>query len=189
MKKMISVFVVTVLLLTTACSYAENSQPFDYHVLEGAEGYQYDKFEKLWKYTSDLMLQNDETMGIVAVLATGNDKSNVAVIRFGVLKNSKVQTCNKAMILLGEEIITIESINARGGYNYFMLEDKEIFSKIVNAESISIRLTVDKTNYDFEVAGNEMKLFGQKMKLLIENNFFEAMDLREDQAVSMFTVE
>ena len=140
MKKFVSFLVIGVLLSTIVCGYAENRPIFDHTLLEGKTGYQYDKFDKTWQYAVELLLENDKTTGMFFLFATGSDAFVGGSIVCAVMKDSEIKACEKAMILLNEEIITIDSINKHGDSNSLLPEDKDIISRIIQADAISIRL-------------------------------------------------
>ena len=187
MKKLISVFIATVLLLTTACSYAENSQPFDYHVLEGMEGYQYDKFEKTWCFSQELKFENDNNIASFLIMIVGNSARIIGATGAAVSVGNQIVDCDKVVMLSGDKTITVRT--GKDSSNFMTPGDEEALLLIANADGLSVRFYAGEKKYDFEIKKDAMSSFKESVNALIESNCLDSLTTFTVNPQGPFTIE
>jgi len=138
-------------------------------VLEGKDGYSYDKFEKTWEYIKANGAKNENNFGFIMLLALSGEKKEIRTSRvsFLLLKNidvnKKIDDVTKIAVIADDNYITISNIyNADniGVYLIDLSEDNiEPFKMIVDAKSVSVRVyakSVENGYEDFEMEAEQL---------------------------------
>lgn len=109
MKRFLSMLMTLVLLC--GCFAMAEVKTFDYKVLEGLDGYSYDKFEKMWSLAGEYRIKAADGYISVALIALGDKESVQGVmLTAGVYKSdgSIYGTIDKIEILADDTLIQLK---------------------------------------------------------------------------------
>ena len=166
MKRFLSMLMTLVLLC--GCFAMAEVKTFDYKVLEGLDGYSYDKFEKMWSLAGEYRIKAADGYISVALIALGDKESVQGVmLTAGVYKSdgSIYGTIDKIEILADDTLISIKMMP--------LLTDTsaEALRLISEAKEISFKIALKNAGSGtFDPTADEIADFVQAAKAIIENN-------------------
>ena len=173
MKRFLAVLMLVVMLC--GCVGLAEGKTFDNTILEGLEGYSYDKFDKSWTYGS----ADIENSGLLfGAMATGekNDVSFVTLMIGLENKGKTITDIEKVAIIADDKLITISKMQYFASAYIIELttEEMEFLQLLVNAKEISMRIYADSISagyVDFELTEDGMA----SLRTVLEN--FYSLDL------------
>lgn len=188
MKRFLAVLMLVV-MMCGCVGLAEEGKTFDPSVLEGKDGYSYDKFEKTWEYIKANGAKNENNFGFIMLLSLSGEKKEIRTSRvsFLLLKNidvnKKIDDVTKIAVIADDNYITISNIfNADniGVYLIDLSEDNiEPFKMIVDAKSVSVRVyakSVENGYEDFEMEAEQLADLKEGIELVYTYELFSPYD-------------
>ena len=166
MKRFLAVLMLVVMMC--GCVGLAEEQKFDYTVLEKLDGYNYDKFEKMWSLAGEYRIKAADGYISVTLIALGDKESVQGVmLTAGVYKSdgSIYGTIDKIEILADDTLISIKMMR--------LLTDTstETLRLISEAKEISFKIALKNAGSGtFDPTADEIADFVQAAKAIIENN-------------------
>lgn len=175
MKRMLSVLLVLV-LLCGSLAIAEQGK-FDHTTLSELEGYEYDKFDKMWVYSGSYIKKYSDATVRLCLEAIGDDENVLMVL----LDTKAIKTdgesysvVNEVQFLTDDALITCEMLPTEGEqYAIITLSDVEMLKIISEADSLSIRIKMEAGTITLEPTNEEMQEFIQVATTIYEKNVVE----------------
>lgn len=148
---------------TTEGIETEESE-FDLSILEGLDGYRYDKFDKAWVYQRDFKKEYSDAVLYISIFCSGNDEGVTAIptIVSRIYENNGNSIENRIpkytvtglSIIVGEDLYDWPKLDQiQQGGSAFVFEDGKDFLKAfgeAEPESVAIRLYCDDSHFDFD---------------------------------------
>ena len=187
MKRFLSMLMMLVLLC--GCFAMAEEKTFDYKVLEGLDGYSYDKFAKMWSYEGEY--RKNYTDGCISIkLGAGGDKESVqgVMLTAGAYKSdgSTFATIDKVDILADDTLISVKLLSLKGQeVKLLTIANVEALRIISEAKEISFKISTEYGSYFvLEPTEDEIADFIQAAKVIIENDLLsfatnEGMDSQQ----------
>lgn len=170
MKRFLSMLMTLVLLC--GCFAMAEVKTFDYKVLEGLDGYSYDKFEKMWSLAGEYRIKAADGYISVALIALGDKESVQGVmLTAGVYKSdgSIYGTIDKIEILADDTLISIKMMPLEGQQARLLTDTSaEALRLISEAKEISFKIALKNAGSEHLIL-RQMKLqilFRQQKQLL-----------------------
>ena len=163
------------LVLLCGCFAMAEVKTFDYKVLEGLDGYSYDKFEKMWSLAGEYRIKAADGYISVALIALGDKESVQGVmLTAGVYKSdgSIYGTIDKIEILADDTLISIKMMPLEGQQARLLTDTSaEALRLISEAKEISFKIALKNAGSGtFDPTADEIADFVQAAKAIIENN-------------------
>ena len=164
MKRFLAMLMLVVMMC--GCAGLAEGKTFDPSLLEGKEGYSYDKFKRTWYYyegTAAIDGNDNVFMTQIGLMGEKKELTN-SIVAFAVAKNLQpnyIDDVTKLVIMADNDLIIISNVLMinnelnNGQYAIALTEDKiKTLRMIVNAKKVSIRVYAKsaKNGYlDFEM--------------------------------------
>lgn len=173
MKRFLSMLMTLVLLC--GCFAMAEVKTFDYKVLEGLDGYSYDKFEKMWSLAGEYRIKAADGYISVALIALGDKESVQGVmLTAGVYKSdgSIYGTIDKIEILADDTLISIKMMPLEGQQARLLTDTSAEAPRLISeAKEISFKIALKNAGSGtFDPTADEIADFVQAAKAIIENN-------------------
>ncbi len=191
MKRFLAVLMLVV-MMCGCVGLAEEGKTFDPSVLEGKDGYSYDKFEKTWTYQA--VCGRGEEGGntyLIALLIQGQkNQIETSILMFAVEEGDKLlDGLTKMAIVADDKLITVDKVLSNEGVTGIRLTKKctEMLENLELAKNISIRFyTQSATNghCDIEVQSEDFDSVRDALKLVLEYELFD-----DEQSGEKITIE
>ena len=171
MKRFLAVLMLVVMMC--GCVGLAEEQKFDYTVLEKLDGYNYDKFEKMWSLAGEYRIKAADGYISVTLIALGDKESVQGVmLTAGVYKSdgSIYGTIDK--ILADDTLISIKMMPLEGQQARLLTDTStETLRLISEAKEISFKIALKNAGSGtFDPTADEIADFVQAAKAIIENN-------------------
>lgn len=144
MKRFLAVLMLVVMMC--GCVGLAEEQKFDYTVLEKLDGYNYDKFEKMWSLAGEYRIKAADGYISVTLIALGDKESVQGVmLTAGVYKSdgSIYGTIDKIEILADDTLISIKMMPLEGQQARLLTDTStETLRLISEAKEISFKIAL-----------------------------------------------
>ena len=173
MKRFLAVLMLVVMMC--GCVGLAEEQKFDYTVLEKLDGYNYDKFEKMWSLAGEYRIKAADGYISVTLIALGDKESVQGVmLTAGVYKSdgSLYSTIDKIEILADDTLISIKMMPLEGQQARLLTDTSvEALRLISEAKEISFKITLKNAGSGtFDPTEDEIANFVQAAKAIVDNN-------------------
>ena len=172
MKRFLSMLMTLVLLC--GCFAMAEVKTFDYKVLEGLDGYSYDKFEKMWSLAGEYRIKAADGYISVALIALGDKESVQGVmLTAGVYKSdgSIYGTIDKIEILADDTLISIKMMPLEGQQARLLTDTSaEALRLISEAKEISFKVKMKLGSITLEPTMEDLADFITVIKTICEYN-------------------
>ena len=173
MKRFLAVLMLVVMMC--GCVGLAEEQKFDYTVLEKLDGYNYDKFEKMWSLAGEYRIKAADGYISVTLIALGDKESVQGVmLTAGVYKSdgSLYSTIDKIEILADDTLISIKMMPLEGQQARLLTDTSvEALRLISEAKEISFKITLKNAGSGtFDPTVDEIANFVQVAKAIVNNN-------------------
>lgn len=180
MKRFLAVLMLVVMMC--GCVGLAEEQKFDYTVLEKLDGYNYDKFEKMWSLAGEYRIKAADGYISVTLIALGDKESVQGVmLTAGVYKSdgSIYGTIDKIEILADDTLISIKMMPLEGQQARLLTDTStETLRLISEAKEISFKIALKNAGSGtFDPTADEIADFVQAAKAIIENNMQLMLEL------------
>lgn len=185
MKRFLAMLMLVVMMC--GCAGLAEGKTFDPSVLEGKDGYSYDKFEKTWEYIEAMGAKNKDNFAFIMILGLSGEKREILTSRMSFLLledidvSQRTNDVAKIAVIADDNYIKISDIfNADGVYLIDLSEDNiEIFKMIADAKSVSVRVyakSVENGYEDFEIGAEQMADLKEGIELVYSYKLFSPYD-------------
>lgn len=173
MKRFLAVLMLVVMMC--GCVGLAEEQKFDYTVLEKLDGYNYDKFEKMWSLAGEYRIKATDGYISVTLIALGDKESVQGVmLTAGVYKSdgSLYSTIDKIEILADDTLISIKMMPLEGQQARLLTDTSvEALRLISEAKEISFKIALKNAGSGtFDPTEDEIANFVQAAKAIVDNN-------------------
>lgn len=173
MKRVLAVLMLVVMMC--GCVGLAEEQKFDYTVLEKLDGYNYDKFEKMWSLAGEYRIKAADGYISVTLIALGDKESVQGVmLTAGVYKSdgSLYSTIDKIEILADDTLISIKMMPLEGQQARLLTDTSvEALRLISEAKEISFKIALKNAGSGtFDPTEDEIANFVQAAKAIVDNN-------------------
>ncbi len=173
MKRFLAVLMLVVMMC--GCVGLAEEQKFDYTVLEKLDGYNYDKFEKMWSLAGEYRIKAADGYISVTLIALGDKESVQGVmLTAGVYKSdgSLYSTIDKIEILADDTLISIKMMPLEGQQARLLTDTSvEALRLISEAKEISFKIALKNAGSGtFDPTEDEIANFVQAAKAIVDNN-------------------
>lgn len=173
MKRFLAVLMLVVMMC--GCVGLAEEQKFDYTVLEKLDGYNYDKFEKMWSLAGEYRIKAADGYISTTLIALGDKESVQGVmLTAGVYKSdgSLYSTIDKIEILADDTLISIKMMPLEEQQARLLTDTSvEALRLISEAKEISFKITLKNAGSGtFDPTEDEIANFVQAAKAIVENN-------------------
>ena len=173
MKRFLAVLMLVVMMC--GCVGLAEEQKFDYTVLEKLDGYNYDKFEKMWSLAGEYRIKAADGYISVTLIALGDKESVQGVmLTAGVYKSdgSLYSTIDKIEILADDTLISIKMMPLEGQQARLLTDTSvEALRLISEAKEISFKIALKNAGSGtFDPTADEIANFVQAAKAIVDNN-------------------
>ena len=173
MKRFLAVLMLVVMMC--GCVGLAEEQKFDYTVLEKLDGYNYDKFEKMWSLAGEYRIKAADGYISVTLIALGDKESVQGVmLTAGVYKSdgSLYSTIDKIEILADDTLISIKMMPLEGQQARLLTDTSvEALRIISEAKEISFKIALKNAGSGtFDPTEDEIANFVQAAKAIVDNN-------------------
>lgn len=172
MKRFLSMLMTLVLLC--GCFAMAEVKTFDYKVLEGLDGYSYDKFEKAWSYYGAYAKKYSDARLVIGVQVDGDKDSVQAVVFYAKAvdtKNETYSTVEEVSILADDILITCKLMPTDGQQTTLVLKSNaDALQAIVNAKEISFKVKMKIGSVTLEPTMEDLADFIAVIKTICEYN-------------------
>lgn len=174
MKRMLSVLLVLVLVLLCGSLATAEQGKFDHTTLSELEGYEYDKFDKMWTYSGHYIKKYSDATVRLSLSAIG-DNENVLMVSLGTkavkTNGESYSVVSEVQFLTDDALVTCEMMPVEGEqYAIITLSDVEMLKIISEADSISIRIKMGAGTITLEPTNEELQEFIQVATTICEKN-------------------
>lgn len=173
MKRFLAMLMLVVMMC--GCVGLAEEQKFDYTVLEKLDGYNYDKFEKMWSLAGEYRIKAADGYISTTLIALGDKESVQGVmLTAGVYKSdgSLYSTIDKIEILADDTLISIKMMPLEEQQARLLTDTSvEALRLISEAKEISFKITLKNAGSGtFDPTEDEIANFVQAAKAIVENN-------------------
>ena len=180
------------------CVGLAEGKTFDPSVLEGKDGYSYDKFEKTWNYFNGPVAVSENNDFFTMALMLQGEKSELkrSVILCAAAENSgatDITGITKIAIIADNDLITISDMSLLGTGMYVIgltADNIETFKMIANAKSVTVRVyakSVNNGHVDFEITADELASLQEAIDLAYTYELFS--DYETGESITVESVE
>lgn len=173
MKRFLAMLMTLVLLC--GCFAMAEEKTFDYKVLEGLDGYSYDKFEKTWSYQASYVKEYDGAYVVIGLLADGDTEAaqTVQLLVVAAMEDgSSIGNITEIIILADDARITVR-LQALPGRSVRLLTkaDAEVLSVIGKAQELAFKIYFgDGSSEIIEPAADEISDFVRAAETIYEKD-------------------
>lgn len=196
MKRFLAVLMLVVMMC--GCVGLAEGKTFDPSVLEGKDGYSYDKFEKTWNYFNGPVAVSENNDFFTMTLMLQGEKSELkrSVILCAAAENSgatDITGITKIAIIADNDLITISDMSLLGTGMYVIgltADNIETFKMIANAKSVTVRVyakSVNNGHVDFEITADELASLQEAIDLAYTYELFS--DYETGESITVESVE
>lgn len=173
MRRFLAMLMLVVMMC--GCVGLAEEQKFDYTVLEKLDGYNYDKFEKMWSLAGEYRIKAADGYISTTLIALGDKESVQGVmLTAGVYKSdgSLYSTIDKIEILADDTLISIKMMPLEGQQARLLTDTSaEALRLISEAKEISFKITLKNAGSGtFDPTEDEIANFVQAAKAIVDNN-------------------
>lgn len=173
MKRFLAMLMLVIMMC--GCVGLAEEQKFDYTVLEKLDGYNYDKFEKMWSLAGEYRIKAADGYISVTLIALGDKESVQGVmLTAGVYKSdgSLYSTIDKIEILADDTLISIKMMPLEGQQARLLTDTSvEALRLISEAKEISFKIALKNAGSGtFDPTEDEIANFVQAAKAIVDNN-------------------
>lgn len=173
MKRFLAMLMLVVMMC--GCVGLAEEQKFDYTVLEKLDGYNYDKFEKMWSLAGEYRIKAADGYISTTLIALGDKESVQGVmLTAGVYKSdgSLYSTIDKIEILADDTLISIKMMPLEEQQARLLTDTSvEALRLISEAKEISFKITLKNAGSGtFDPTEDEIANFVQAAKAIVDNN-------------------
>ena len=173
MRRFLAMLMLVVMMC--GCVGLAEEQKFDYTVLEKLDGYNYDKFEKMWSLAGEYRIKAADGYISTTLIALGDKESVQGVmLTAGVYKSdgSLYSTIDKIEILADDTLMSIKMMPLEGQQARLLTDTSaEALRLISEAKEISFKITLKNAGSGtFDPTEDEIANFVQAAKAIVDNN-------------------
>lgn len=173
MRRFLAMLMLVVMMC--GCVGLAEEQKFDYTVLEKLDGYNYDKFEKMWSLAGEYRIKAADGYISTTLIALGDKESVQGVmLTAGVYKSdgSLYSTIDKIEILADDTLISIKMMPLEEQQARLLTDTSvEALRLISEAKEISFKITLKNAGSGtFDPTEDEIANFVQAAKAIVDNN-------------------